>query len=112
VGVSGRIDLTALGRALGRPTVGHELRLDVELSRGNERAVRPLTARDAVLPGVEHHLPTPWRRLVGDRVALAEVNGRLVLQLTALPAVMDRAVAAGSWARYVGQQAAARLHRT
>ena len=112
VGVSGRIDLAALGRTLGRPTVGHELRLDIELRRGSARAVRPLTARDAVLPDVEHHLPTPWRLLVGDRVLPAEVNGRLVLQLTRLPAVTDRAVAAGSWARYVGQRAAARLHRT
>ena len=112
VGVSGRVDLTALGRALGRPTVGHELRLEIELRRGNERAVRPLTARDALLPVVEHHLPTPWRLLVGDRVRLAEVNGRVVLQLSALPTATNRAVAAGSWARYAGRRAAARLHRT
>ena len=108
---SGRVDLTALGRALGRPTVGHELRLLVELQRGSERAVRPLTARDADLPPVDHPLPTPWRKLVGDRVRLAEVNGRLVLQLTALPRVTDRAIAAGSWVRYVARQTTARLHR-
>jgi CDP-glycerol glycerophosphotransferase len=112
VAVDGRLDLTALGRALGRPTVGHELRLLVELGRGDDRVVRPFSARDAALPPGDHPLRTPWRRLVGDRVRLAEVNGRLVLQLTALPRVADRAVAAGSWARYVGQQAAARLHRT
>jgi CDP-glycerol glycerophosphotransferase len=112
VEVEGRVDLTALGRTLGRPTIGHELRLLLELRRGDDRVVRPLTARDADLPPADHALPTPWRRLVGDRVRLAEVNGRLVMQLTALPRVADRAVAAGSWARYVGQQAAARLHRT
>jgi CDP-glycerol glycerophosphotransferase len=108
---SGRIDLRALGKTLGRPTVGHELRLLVELTRGDDRVVRPLTARDADLPPVDAALPTPWRPLVGDRVRLAEVNGRLVLQLTALPRVTDRAIAAGSWVRYVAQQTAARLHR-
>ena len=108
---SGRVDLRALGKTLGRPTVGHELRLFVELTRGDDQVVRPLTARDADLPPVDAPLPTPWRPLVGDRVRVAEVNGRLVLQLTALPRVTDRAIAAGSWARYVAQQAAARLHR-
>jgi CDP-glycerol glycerophosphotransferase len=108
---SGRIDLTALGRTLGRPTVGHELRLLVDLARGDENVTRPLTARDADLPSDDHVLPTPWRLLVGDRVRLAEVNGRLVLQLTALPRITDGAVAAGSWVRYVAQQTAARLHR-
>ncbi|HET6818454.1 MAG TPA: glycosyltransferase family 2 protein [Mycobacteriales bacterium] len=108
---SGRLDLVALGKALGRPTVGHELRLLVELQRDGERVVRPLTGRDADLPPGDHPLPTPWRRLVGDRVRIAEVNGRLVLQLTALPQITDRAIAAGSWARYAAQQTAARLHR-
>jgi CDP-glycerol glycerophosphotransferase len=107
----GRLDLRALGRALGRPTVGHELRLAVELSHRSERVVRALSARDANLPAAEHALPTPWRLLVGDRVRLAEANGRLVLQLTALPRLADTAIAAGSWARYVAGQAAARMHR-
>lgn len=109
---SGRVDLTALGKRLGRPTIGHELRLFIDLSRGDERVVRPLTARDADLPPVDHPLPTPWRRLVGDRVRPAEINGRFVLQLTALPRITDRTVAAGSWVRYVAQQTAARVHRS
>src|SRR4051794_14610056 len=108
----GRIDLRALGRALGRPTVGHELRLAIELRRGSERLVRPLSARDARLPDVDHPLPSPWRLLVGDRVRLAETNGRLVLELSALPRITERAIAAASWTRYVAGQAAARWHRS
>jgi len=103
------VDLAAVGRRLARPTVGHELRLGLALSRGGEAVHRPLTARDARLPADDHGLPTPWRWLVGDRVRLAENNGRLVLGLDALPAAVDRTIAAASWARYVLRQGTARL---
>jgi CDP-glycerol glycerophosphotransferase len=108
----GEVDLRLLGRSLGRPTIGHELRLAVELRRDAATARRPLSGRDAELPATDAPLPSPWRALVGDRVRLLEVNGRLVLQLSALPAITRRGVAAGSWAKYAAEVALARLRRS
>jgi CDP-glycerol glycerophosphotransferase len=96
---AGDVELAGVGRRLLRPTAGYELRLDLELRRGQETARRPLTARDVVLPDKPIALPTPFRWLVGDRATLVESNGRLVLRLDP-PPTYKRAIGAASWLRY------------
>jgi hypothetical protein len=103
--VNATLDLAAIGRRLASPTVGHELRLSLLLSRRGERVERPLSARDATLPDGELRLPTPWRRIVGDRVRVAEVNGRLVLTLAALPRSVDVALEAATVVRNAAHRA-------
>lgn len=103
-----RVDLAAVGARLFRPTVGHELRLSLALRSRGQTVERPLTARDADLPLSALPLPTPWRALVGDRAQLREVNGRLVLALTAQPARVDAVIDAASLVRYAARRAALR----
>lgn len=103
-GWDAEVDLRAVGRRMLRPTVGHELRLHLRLHRGGETARLALTARDAMLPAGETGLPSPWRRLLGDRARLVERNGRLVLALTDLPGYVDGALDLASRARYAGRR--------
>ena len=92
------IDLAALGRRL-HPGVGHELRLDLLVGRGQAIAHRPLTARDAFLPEQPLPLPNRWQRVLGAEARLLESNGRLVLALPALHAGADAALDLASRAR-------------
>lgn len=104
----GAIDLHGLGRGLWSPRVGHELRVSLQLRRNGSWCDRPLTARDATLPVEEIDVPTPWRRLVGDRVRVAEVNGRLVLTLSALPRHVDAAIHTATLLRSAARRSALR----
>ena len=94
------LDLTALGRAV-HPGAGHELRLDLLLSRGGDVARVRLTARDAQLPEQPVPLPGPWRRVLGDSARLLERNGRLVLDLWQLHHVAEAAMDLASRSRGV-----------
>jgi glycosyltransferase involved in cell wall biosynthesis len=105
---TGTLDLAALGRRLAVPTVGPELRVALWLRDGTAVSRRPLTARDARLPSEPLALPNPWRWIVGDRGRLAEVNGRLVIQLSGLPRSVDGAIDLVSRARLAGRRALAR----
>ena len=53
---------------------------------------RPVSARDATLPGQPLPLPNPWAVLVGNTGSLVERNGRLVLDLPGLHPVVDGAL--------------------
>jgi hypothetical protein len=46
-------------------------------------------------------VPGPWSPVAGDRLRVAERNGRLVLALVARPKVTERAIGAASWLRYL-----------
>jgi CDP-glycerol glycerophosphotransferase len=105
------VDLPALAHRL-HPGVGHELRLDLLLRRGEALCRVPLTARDAVLPADPLALPNRWSTLLGASVAVQERNGRLVLDLLGLNSAVDRAFDLASRGRNAAGRSRLRRQRT
>ena len=101
---SADVELGRVGRRMAKPTVGHELRLSVRITRDGRSVRRMLSARDAVLPQRDVLVPARWRWLLGDRLRVAEVNGRLVLQLIAMPAAVETSIEAVSRLRHTAQR--------
>ena len=85
------LDVRTLASRL-HPGVAHELRFDLLVARGTERARRPVTARDAHLPEGPLSLPNRWARVLGQTGVVLERNGRLVIDLPALSPVLDGAL--------------------
>jgi CDP-glycerol glycerophosphotransferase len=85
------VDLRRLAHRL-HPGVAHEVHVDLVLRRGNTRARRPVSARDARLPGQPLALRNPWAVLLGTTGSLLERNGRLVLDLPGVHPVVDTAL--------------------
>ena len=102
---SAAVDLRRMARRL-HPGVAHEVRFDLVLRRGDERARRPVSARDAHLPDRPLLLPNRWAALLGTTGVLVERNGRLVVDLPGLSPVVDAALDAATIGRSVARRAA------
>ena len=89
---------------MAMPTVGHEMRLSMLITQGGRSVRRMLSARDAVLPAEDLPVPPRWRWLVGGRLRVGEVNGRLVLQFVTMPALVDASIQAVSLMRHAARR--------